>query len=97
MAQRELVRIWQYNANDRSERQADAWNAFLRAKIDSLATGYAEGRPIDNAPELRHVFAKKRNRAHGHIIIYGIDEAAKAVNILHVFHTRQDYQGRLGD
>ena len=47
--------------------------------------------------QLRHVVAKKRNCAHGHIIIYEIDEAAKAVNILHLFHTRQDYQGRLGD
>ena len=94
-AQRELIRIWDYNAENRDVRQADAWDLFLRSKIDGLATSYDKGKPVENFPELKHVTVKKRPKAHGHIVVYEIDSAANVVNILHVFHTSQDVQGRL--
>jgi plasmid stabilization system protein ParE len=60
-AQRELLSIWDYNAEHSTLRQADTWDAFLRRKIDALATGYDDGRPVEKFPELRHVTACHAN------------------------------------
>jgi len=94
-AQRELLRIWDYKAESRGERQADAWDDFLRRTIDGLSTDYDQARPVEGFPELRHVIARKRSSSHGHVIVYEVDSVGQAVNILHVFHTRQDLRGRL--
>jgi plasmid stabilization system protein ParE len=36
---------------------------------------------------------RRKSRGHGHIAVYGVDEST--VNILHVFHSAQDWQRRL--
>jgi plasmid stabilization system protein ParE len=94
-AQRELRNIWDYNAEHRSVRQADSWDNFLRTKIQKLATTYDDGRPVEGLPNLKNITAKKRASDDGHVVIYEVDDTTKIVNILHVFHTKQDIQGRL--
>jgi len=95
-AQRELIRIWDFNAEARGERAADAWDTFLRKKIEDLAAAHNRGKPVQGFPNLKYVSAKKRPKAHGHIIVFEVDEAAMQVSVLHVFHTRQDIFGCLG-
>jgi plasmid stabilization system protein ParE len=51
------------------------------------------GRPISARPELRYLPIKFKNRGHGHVAVYSVDQ--HAVSILHVFHTAQDWQNRL--
>ena len=66
-ALRDLEGIWDYNAEHRGVPQADAWDAFLRAKIRRLAVGYGKGRPVEYFPDLKHIVAKKeseRPRSH---------------------------------
>ena len=94
-AQRELVRIWDYNAEHRSVRQADSWDMFLRATIEKLASTYEEGKFVEGFARLRYVTARKRASDDGHSVIYEVDAAERVVNILHVFHTKQDILGRL--
>jgi len=94
-ADRELTSIWDYNAEYRSLRQADAWDSFLRTKIAGLATGYADGRPIEDFSNLRRILVKRRSQANGHYVIYEVDQASQVVNILHIYHSSMDVEGRL--
>ena len=94
-AQRELIRIWDFNAGAGGERVSDGWDTFLRKKIDVLGVEHYRGRPVKDFPDLKFISAKKRSRAHGHVILFQVDEQGAMVSVLHLFHTSQDILGRL--
>ena len=94
-ARDDLFGIWLYNLKHGSPHQADLWEKFLKAKTQDLATSYENGKPVDSFPLLRYVIARKRPKAHGHIIVYQVDEAAGTINILRFFHTRQDWENEI--
>ena len=91
-ARRDLDGIWAWNAEDRSPDHADAYDSFLLQQIDKLQTDYPRGRPLDVAPECQYVTFKKSQRGHGHYVIYQVHE--NTVEILRLFHTRQDWENR---
>lgn len=88
----DLDRIWAYNATQFGRQRADAWDAFLVSVIERLGSDYGMGRSVDDVPELQFVTARKRPRAHGHIIVYEVDAEQAVVFVLHIFHTSQDWK-----
>lgn len=74
---------------------ADRYIASLRAKIASLAIDYDEGKSIEGRPDLRYLLMKRRNSGDGHLAVYSVYDALATIEILHVFHTKQDWENKL--
>jgi plasmid stabilization system protein ParE len=89
----ELDSIWQWNAKQYDVTHADKYLAFLTDHIEALADNYARGKIVRSRPELRYLLIRRRPSGHGHIAVYSFD--ADEVYILHVFHSAQDWQGRV--
>jgi len=94
-AHRDLDAIWDWNAERDGAAQATDYVQFLETKINGLATTYLEGRRVKGFPELKQLAMRRSRQGHFHIAIYEVDEVAGIVNILHVYHERQDISGRL--
>src|SRR5205823_6101063 len=91
----ELKAIWRYNAEHRGIKQADNYEVFLRRKISGLATKYGFGNVVNAEPAFRYIVMKVRNRGDGHVAVYYIDLPSRTVQVLHLFHTKQDWQSKL--
>jgi plasmid stabilization system protein ParE len=94
-ARNELDEIWDWNEKTYGRRHAANYIEFLDTQIESLGTEHLKGRSVGTRPDLRYLSIKLRQRGHGHVVVYSVDQ--QAVNILHVFHTAQDWQNRLTD
>jgi len=90
----DIAEIYNYNAERRGVTPADRYEAFLKARIYSLATEYDRGKIVEARPELRYLLVKKRSGGDGHLAVYRVDNAG-VVRVLHVFHTKQDWQNKL--
>jgi plasmid stabilization system protein ParE len=91
----EVSEIWRYNALQRGVRQADAYEAFLTKHLYALASNYDLGRVVEPDKEYRYTTIKRRSKADGHIGVYRIDQSARTVRVLHIFHTKQDWKNKL--
>jgi plasmid stabilization system protein ParE len=89
----ELADIWQWNADRYGAGHADEYVGFLRNTIRQLPVLHKLGRPVTVQPNLRYLVIRRRAKGHGHIAVYRCDE--KAIDVLHVFHTAQDWQAIL--
>ncbi|MEQ1932482.1 MAG: type II toxin-antitoxin system RelE/ParE family toxin [Fimbriimonadaceae bacterium] len=90
-----LKQIWWYDASHRGLSQANRYEMFLRKRIGLLATDYDRGRPVGADPNLRYQVLKLRSKGDGHVIVYRVDLLAKEVDLLHIFHTKQDWREKL--
>jgi plasmid stabilization system protein ParE len=61
--------------------------------IVNLRTRYDRGKVVPGYPDIRFVVLQRRQKAHGHVVVYRISE--DTVRVLHVFHTAQDWQSKL--
>jgi len=91
-AQDELLNIWQYNARRDGTTRADRYDDFLRKGIDKLATNHKFAKVVEVMPELRYVTLKRRSKGDGHVIVFSV---GSAIDVLHVFHTKQDWPNKL--
>jgi plasmid stabilization system protein ParE len=66
---------------------------FLKLNIDDLATAHGQGKKVAAHLGLRYIIIRRKAGGHGHIAVYKLD--GNQVNVLHVFHTAQDWQSRL--
>jgi len=89
----ELDGIWRWNAERYGVPHADEYLRYLKDGIDGLATGYTKGKTVGGRPDLRYVLLRRRAKGHGHVAVYSFDE--KEVQVLHIFHTAQDWQREL--
>lgn len=89
----ELHEIWQWNAQRYSVPHADEYLRFLKTAIDDLAETHTQGRAVSTRLELKYVLMRRKARRHGHVAVYTVDD--NAVNILHVFHTAQNWRTKL--
>ena len=94
-ARAELDGIWEWNAKKYDRHHATEYVLFLERCINGLAQDYPKGKPVNGFPDLHAITFKRRSGGDGHVVIYEPDEANGTVNILHVYHTKQDIQGRL--
>jgi len=91
----ELLDIWRWNADRYGQRHADDYVGFLRNSLQQLPVLHALGQPVTVRPEFRYVLMRRRTKGHGHLAVYRCDD--KTIDVLHVFHTAQDWQSILAD
>ncbi len=94
-ALRELDAIWTWNAERQGGARADAYVDSLRGGIARLASDPDAGKAIDGFPELRRITVRRHPRGGGHTAVVQI--GAETIDVLHVYHTKQDILGRLRD
>lgn len=92
VAQRDLNQIWNYNCDTYDADHATNYIAFLTKETAKLRTEYLKGKPAPNHPRFRYRVIRK-GRGHGYVAIYKILETT--VEVLHFYHTAQDWQGKL--
>jgi len=95
LALQELDAIWDWNEKTYSRAHAARYVDFLERHIDALGENHRRGRVVESCPELRYIQITYRSRGHGHVAVYRFDE--NEVNVLHVFHTAQDWQSKLAE
>lgn len=93
LALQDLDEVWDWNEKTYGRDHAARYVEFLERQIDALGENHSRGRIVESRPELRYIRIKQRIRGHGHIAVYLVD--TDAVNILHIFHTAQDWQAKL--
>ncbi|MEQ1934287.1 MAG: type II toxin-antitoxin system RelE/ParE family toxin [Fimbriimonadaceae bacterium] len=87
------IAIWHWNATTYGERRADKYISFLESEIQRIASQPTIGTLVPEVPGLRRHLAKRRARGHGHIIFYRIVD--EQLQVIHIFHTAQDWRGWL--
>lgn len=91
----ELSDIWCWNAERYSPEHADLYVDFLKQIILGLDRAYSNGKSVTTRPDLRYVLVRRKPKGYGHLVVYRAGE--KTVDVLHVFHTAQDWQTMLID
>ena len=89
----ELAGIWEWNADRYGRQRADGYAAFLRHAIDQLPGLVKLSLPVPGRPEYRYTVIRRRSGGHGHVAVYRLREGL--IEVLHLFHTAQDWQTRL--
>jgi len=92
LAQRDLDQIWSYNCDTYDADHATDYVTFLTRETAKLKTEYIHGKLAPNYPRFRYCLIRK-GRGHGYVVIYKI--LASTVEVIHYYHTAQDWQGRL--
>jgi plasmid stabilization system protein ParE len=92
-ARSELEEIWEWNDQSFGRQHAANYVDFLIKHIERLGRDHQTGRSISARPELRYLPIKFKSGGHYHVAVYSVGE--RAVNILHIFHTAQDWQAKL--
>jgi plasmid stabilization system protein ParE len=89
-AMADLQTIWLWNAEKYNPSHADQYVEFLRTESESVLVSGISGHPIPNAPELRFLTIRKRNRGHGHVVVFEFVNPS-LVRVLRLFHTAEDW------
>ncbi len=89
----ELDEIWDWNEEFYSANHADQYVAFLQRHIDKLGEDHQRGQSLSFRSELRYIFIRRRSKGYGHVAVYRVDQ--ERVNVLHVFHSAQDWRTKL--
>ena len=93
IALKEIDEIADWNEKTYGRDHARRYCTFLEGRIDDLGSSYAKGRIVGVRPDLRYIIIRRRNHGHGHVAVYSFDH--KSVNVLHVFHTAQNWEPRV--
>jgi plasmid stabilization system protein ParE len=91
----EFHRIWSWTAGHFGDIQADAYLAFLKSRILRLARRYSTGMKVGHRPDLHCLIVRRRASGHGHVVVYRFDD--KQVEVLHIFHSAQDWESKLAE
>lgn len=93
-ARADLVGIWQWNANEFGVRRADGYVEFLLTEIEKVAKQPDGCVAVPEFPGLMRKLIKRRSRGNGHIVFFRVRESR--LEVIHIYHTAQDWHGRLG-
>lgn len=89
----DLDGIWDWNAKTHGLDHAASYVEFLEQQINTLGSNSQKGHVVSNRPDLRYLLIRRRNRGHGHLAVYSVGD--DAINVLHIFHTAQDWHNKL--
>lgn len=94
-AQLDLDEIAVWNAERYGSEHAARYIDYLQNQIEAHCQDSKMNHAVPSLPGLRYVLIRRKSAAHGHIAIFRRDE--QLINVVHVFHTAQDWQQRLID
>lgn len=86
-----LNQIWWDTAARWSPAQADRYVTFLRDEIEKLKDVPSLGSPVEGADGFRAVSISPRPGRDGHVVVYQVVPAESAIEVLHIFHTKQNW------
>lgn len=92
---RELDEIADWKEKTYTSEHAERYVTFIQPRISSLARGWAKGKIVGVRPDLRYIQIQRRAKGHGHVAVYSVDETI--VNVLHIFHTAQNWRSDLDE
>ena len=92
-ALRQLDEIADWNEQQYGSEHAAQYIEFLERHIDALANKYELGLKLGSRPDLRYIQIRRRSKGHGHVAVYKIN--GDRVDVLHVFHTAQNWRAKL--
>ena len=67
----------------------------MKERIDELVAIYTHGKYVSGRPDLRYAIIHRKAKRHGHLAVYRV--SAGAVEVLHIFHTAQNWQTKLAE
>jgi len=91
----DLAEIWRWNAERYSPDHADRYVDLLKQVIYGLDVAHLRGKPVARRPDLRFVLVRRKSRGYGHLVVFRINDVT--VDVLHVFHSAQDWPTELSD
>jgi plasmid stabilization system protein ParE len=91
----QLDEIWRWDANRYNPDHATNYGIFLKKTIDALDRNYAKGKRFGRRPDLRYIQIRRRTGGFAHRAVYSVDE--NIVNVLHVFHSAEDWENKLAE
>lgn len=94
-ALRELDEIWDWNRGHYSEEHAEQYVKFLEDHIESLSTDRSRERQVISRPNVNYILMQRKSKRHGHVAVYRI--FGGQIEILHVFHSAQDWQAKIAN
>jgi plasmid stabilization system protein ParE len=92
-SRRDLFAIADWNEKEYGVAHAARYIGFLKKIVVSLGRDEIEGHGIEERPDLRFVLARRRNRGHGHVVVYRVHRSA--IEIVRLFHTAEDWTSKL--
>lgn len=95
-AQEELDEIWVRNVRERGFAHAEAYDANLKKFIEDLSTDFWQGKEVEAGLGLWRMIFRKRSGGHGHVVVYWINKDTENILVVHIYHSRMDILGRLG-
>jgi plasmid stabilization system protein ParE len=90
-----LDEIWNWNAGHYGVEHADRYITFLLAETNKLATAYFTGKIVPGLPRLSYIVIRRRRKGHGHLAVYEL--IGDVIQVLHFFHSAQDWQTKMAE
>jgi len=91
----EIDKIWSWNEKTYDSIHASAYVRFLLREAERLCRKKDAGQPIEGFPHWRQLFVRQSNKGHGYVVVFR--KAEQLIEILHFYHSAQDWQQRLLD
>ena len=82
-----------WNVQRYGRAHADRYLDFLDGEVARLVGDPELGRPLLDGSGRRYLVVRRRNKGYGHIAVYRA--RGEAIEIIDIFHTSQDWSGRL--
>lgn len=89
----DLDSIADWNQKKYGVAHAARYVEFLVSGIASLGTDEISGGAVEERPDLRCILLRRRNRGHGHVVVFRIDR--DAIRVMRLFHSAEDWQAKL--
>ena len=87
----ELDEIADWTESKFGRERAQQYLSFLLNEISRLSSTPLLGTVLVDRPEYRFLPLRQRGRGHCHVVVYSLGN--NLIEILHVFHSAQDWRG----
>ena len=85
-----LGQVWVWNATQYGESHAEAYESFLKTRISKFPEMLGIASRVPHREGFLYLQVRKSSRGFGHIVVFSVD--AQSLNILAVYHSRQNWQ-----
>ena len=91
----EIDKIWSWNEKTYDSIHDSSYVLFLLREAERQCRKKDAGQPVEGHPDWRHLFVRQSNKGHGYIVVFR--KTAQLIEILHFYHSAQDWPQRLKD